>query len=405
MKHDIRTKAFQWGLRQPRRLRLHWSLHRLLRKVNRELARGELSFDNLRNRTLQYVDANRRSDLGPGAYSFQIAGQPLLYASAYAALTRHLYGDLQTLSASDRLEWIAYIQKHQSDDGLFRDPAIACEKAETMDWWGWRHMTLHVLMALAALGGTASKPFRVVDRFRRRGHMAQWLETRDWRTSAVFVSNEVQNFGTILQYVRDFQGETWCDDALNEMYNWLDGHQDARTGYWGYGEATPYERSQGVQTGYHLWCLYFYDKRPVQHAERIIDSCLATQNRIGGYGVTFNSSACEDIDSIDPLVRLCFESDYRRDDILASLEKAMAWVLVNRNASDGGWVFRRHQAYDIPPHEAMCVAKDESSMAYTWFRTLSLAYLARALPDSPIATRHWHFDLFPGLQFWPESFP
>ena len=163
------------------------------------------------------------------------------------------------------------------------------------------------------------------------------------------------------------------------------------------------ERSQGVQTGYHFWCLYFYDDRPVQYADRIIDSCLATQNRLGGFGVQLNSSACEDIDSIDPLVRLSLKTDYRHGEILIALERALVWVLVNWNPSDGGWVFRRHQPYDIVPHKCMWADKDQSFMAYTWFRMLSLAYLSKALPEMSVAGCRWQWSRFPGHQFWLEA--
>ena len=119
--------------------------------------------------------------------------------------------------------------------------------------------------------------------------MAEWLENRNWQSDPAEVSNEVQNYGILLQYARDFQHEAWCQDVLNEMYLWLDRHQDPKTGLWGNGFDTSRLLSLGVQTGYHLWLLYFYDNRPIQYVDRIIDSCLATQNRLGGFGVPLNS--------------------------------------------------------------------------------------------------------------------
>jgi hypothetical protein len=313
-------------------------------------------------------------------------------------LTRHLYGDLNSFSSRERDEWILYIQGQQGDDGLFRDPLIECPEAEQLDWWGWRHLTLHALMALSALGGTAQKPFRILDRFRKPGNMTEWLESRNWKQDAAHVSNEIQNYATMLQYARDFQGERWCEDALYEMYRWLDRQQDLKTGYWGYSNDTAWERSQGVQTGYHLWLLYFYDGRPIQYVERVIDSCLATQNRLGGFGVQLNFSACEDIDSIDPLVRLSFITDYRREDIRKALEKALIWMLTNRNG-EGGWVFRRGEGFRYG-HNLMWTRADESSMFATWFSTLSLAYLSSVLPEGAIAEFPWKFIRCPGLQFW-----
>ncbi len=131
---------------------------------------------------------------------------------------------------------------------------------------------------------------------------------------------------------------------------------------------------------------------------RIIDSCLRTQNKFGGFGVPANSSACEDIDSIDPLVRLYFLGNYRKEEIKKSLERAIVWVLVNMN-EDGGFVFRRMEPF-VYGHKLMSSGKDESAMFPTWFRTLSLAYLAKALPTSFLGKFDWQFIRCPGYQFW-----
>jgi hypothetical protein len=103
-----------------------------------------------------------------------------------------------------------------------------------------------------------------------------------------------------------------------------------RTGLWGsLDTAQPRELSRAVQGAYHFWLLYFYDHVPIPYPERVIDSCLATQNARGGFGQGVHtgsdreSSACEDIDSIDPLVRLTRATDYRRDDVRMALERGL----------------------------------------------------------------------------------
>jgi len=403
-KIQIVKRAARWSRSRTKQIfkntRLALQLPNRVASIKKELRMGRIDFDVVRSTTLEYVAANRIATLGPGVYSYKVGGPPLVYASAYAALLRSLYGDLESLSTRERNDWAAYLLNHQSEDGLFRDPQIACSQAEAMDWWGWRHMTLHVLMALSALGGPAARSLRCIDHFSVPGKMAGWLATLNWTEDAATVSNQVQNYGTMLQYARDFQDKGWCEATLNEMFDWLDHHQDGTTGCWGYPGRTPWQRSQAVQTGYHFWCLYFYDNRPIRHVEKIIDSCLSTQNRLGGFGVQLNSSACEDIDSIDPLVRFSLSTRYRRNEVRASLERALPWVLVNHNRNDGGWVFKRHQPYSIVPHKTMWAGTDESLMPYTWFRTLSLAYLAKALPDSPIANLKWNIGKFPGHQFW-----
>jgi len=370
-----------------------------IQKLRNQLSLQPDTFlQGIRLRTLSYIESNRKLEISFGAYSYKPGGPPILYASCYAALTRHLYNDLDALPKSSRQEWISYIQGFQKENGLFLDPMIETPLAEEVDWWGWRHLTLHALMALAALGGSAQKRFELLRPFKKKGYISTWLESRNWRLDPASVSNEIQNHAVMLQYARDFQGETWCEDSLRDMFDWLDKKQDPETGLWGEFFNNKHLLSNGVQTGYHLWLLYFYDSRPIHHVDRIIDSCLATQNQCGGFGVPLNSSACEDIDSIDPLVRFSFVTDYRKEDILQALAKSVPWILVNANP-DGGWVFRRYEAFQYG-HELMRTEAEESSMFPSWFRTLALAYLGKAIGNSQFGSYSWSHANCPGHQFW-----
>lgn len=382
----------------------HWDVDiRLRRQFERRGDHGGHQRDlrQVVSRTLTFIAANQQPGQGPGAYSYKPGGPALCYASCYAALTLHLCGELARLAPPARKDWAGFIRSCQGEDGLFRDPRIDIPLAAEVDWWGWRHLTLHALMALTALGEVVDRPFSLILPFQRKGAMSAWLETRNWKQDPACVSNEVQNRGTFLQYARDFQGARWCGDALAEMYRWLGARQDPATGLWGERFDTPHRLSIGVQTGYHLWLLYFYDQEPVRYPERIIDSCLRTQNRLGGFGAALNSSACEDIDSIDPLARLSLALDYRREQVRESLERAWRWVLFNQNP-DGGWVFQRRQTFQYG-HALMRTEKEESAMFPSWFRTLALAFLSRALSRHPASGVPWQFLDAPGHQFWGEQ--
>jgi len=360
-----------------------------------------IDLNKIRKCTLSYIEDMRIKDGAYGRYKYaKSQTEPVLYASLYAALTRHLYRDLDEISDKQRNEWIDYIQSYQSADGLFKDPLIDNEIAPVIDWWGWRHLTLHAIMALTALGATAEKKFRLLEPFREKNFVIGWLGSRNWRNDPAGVSNEIQNYATLLQYARDFQGEKWAGSAVEWIFDWLDEKQDPETGLWGNRFDTPHFLSIGVQTGYHLWLLYFYDRRPVKYIDKIIKSVLETQNFLGGFGVPSNSSACEDIDSIDPLVRLIFISQDHSGKIKKALQKALPWILTNLN-EDGGFVFRRAEPFKYG-HEKMYSRAEESAMFPTWFRTLSLAYIGKALPDSVAGKFDWQFLKCPGHQFWSD---
>jgi len=341
----------------------------------------------------------RTSSDVPGRYRYASSQQvPVLYASLYAVLARHLYGDMKNFRDDEREAWSEYICAFQEDDGLFRDPAVANEIAEIEDWWGWRHMTLHVAMALTALGTIIPRPFVFLESFFDPDYLVSWLATRDWDRRPDFVSNEVQNIGALLQYCRDFHNDARAGRVVDCLLDWLESAQNPETGLWGGSCDSPPLLSRGVQTGYHLWLLFFYDARPVKYEQRIVDNVLKTQNKLGGFGVSLNSNACEDIDSIDPLVRILAISAYRCEEVQSALRRAFKWVLANAN-EDGGFVFSRNEPF-VYGHEHMASSENESAMFPTWFRTLSLAYLSQAVDIPGWPADGWQWIRCPGYQFW-----
>lgn len=380
------------GIRIRRNVLMRALLNHKLSESRKSLA--TIDGAQLRDMVLQYVEANRIKSGPYGRFRYSLNGSVVLYSSLYAALTKHLYSDLDTLSGTERKEWVNTIQGYQREDGLFRDPAVANEIAETADWWGWRHMTLHAVMALTALDAIAEKEFRFLSQFRDHNFIRNWIRTRDWKNDAANVSNEVQNFAALLQYARDFHDVTWAYDSMGVLYEELDRIQDEVTGLWGPQFNTPALLSNGVQTAYHLLLLYFYDKRPIRFTDKIVDSCLRTQNELGGFSPFLNSSACEDIDSIDPLMRL---SHIEMNRVRKTMQLALPWVYANMNA-DGGFVFRRLEPF-LYGHENMFSGINVSSMFPTWFRSLSLAYISMVLKESSLSSIGWRLLKCPGYQF------
>ena len=154
----------------PHRLRRHhdmlYKLPRRIKIIKKALINDKDSlFQHVRKSTLTYIASNHRPEVSFGAYAYKTGGQPILYSSCYAALTKHLYGTLDELSDSERRTWARYIQGFQAQDGLFHDPVIDIPLAGEIDWWGWRHLTLHVLMTITALGAVAVRPFTIIKPF------------------------------------------------------------------------------------------------------------------------------------------------------------------------------------------------------------------------------------------------
>ncbi|MHB9025130.1 MAG: hypothetical protein ACYC7E_13315 [Armatimonadota bacterium] len=310
---------------------------------------------------------------------------------------------------AERKAWTTDLNAHQDDDGLYRDPVIFGQGWYAGDplWCGRSHLTCHVIMALACLGGVAEKSLRWLDPWRDADALVRWLEARDWGERVAWTGNEIMNIGTLLQYARDFQGDTRAGNAVTVLLEWLSTHHvHSETGVWGHVDTTdPIWRSHAVQAAYHWWPLFFYDGIPIPYPERAIDTVLATHHPPGGFGWgvhnaadPFTSSACEDIDSIDPLCRMMQVTDYRRADIQAVLTQAAEWVLTNQ-MPDGGFVFIRNRPFEYG-HPELRGEAGQGALFPTWFRLLSLALIGTALPEHPLGQIPWRFMRCPGMQFW-----
>ena len=392
--------------------RVHRRLHEMLpntrvaneRNLLQSLARGvsrSLAFnqEEFRGRVFAFMESMQ---VGPAQYRY--AGsriRPTLYCSAYAFLTRHLLGGDDPVAPNERAHWLDFFDAFQSpDDGLFRDPVISGSRFENGDSWGARHLALHIMPVYAALGRTPKYRFAYLDDFKDTGLLQRWLDSQDWSTLAKHqndIDNKLMNVVCALQYERDFRGDLDAGNAVDLCIRYLDGKCDPETGLWGNPALDDADQlSRAMQFAYHLYSIHFYDRRRVTAANKLIDLTLETQNVFGGFGVAPNSSACEDIDSIDLLTQLSARTNWRRHDIQHSIERAFIWLLANQN-DDGGFVFRRNEPF-FYGHRTMASAKNESAMFPTWFRTLAIARAASFLGKG-----NFRYIRCPGLQFAVEE--
>lgn len=364
---------------------------------------GEFSLEKMPSiykNVCRFVENTHAKGEPGGRFYYSPRGKtPILYASVYGALLYDLLNRVEGLTLDERQEWVDYINGYQCEDGLYRDPSVENDVAESIDWWGWRHLSAHVVSALTALGGRTRRPFYFLNFLYRSGYAYRWIRELPWSEASANVSNTVMNYGVLLQYERDIGKNEEAGAALIEIYRFLEEKLCPETGLWGRPQpGDPKGIYEAVETSYHLWNLYFYDKRPIPYITKGIDSCLSTQNLFGGFGMSYNSSACEDIDSIDPLCRFYFLTDYRHTDIELCLRNALRWVSTNQ-MSDGGFVFRRFEMFKYG-HELMETQAEESSLFATWFRMLSIAYINQVLR---IFTSACDIKLklrCPGYQFW-----
>jgi hypothetical protein len=263
------------------------------------------------------------------------------------------------------------------------------------DWWGARHLSLHIVICLNYLGCKPKYEFNYIKKYYDKSELKKYLNTLEFEDIKMTDSdNAIMNLGCLLQYQRDFFCDSNAGESLDTLIFELEKRINPKWGSWGYGSDNDMQYlSRAQQFAYHLYPMWLYDNRPIKYIKELIDLTLLTQTKLGGFGSQLNSSACEDIDAIFLLVKLSKITDYRKADIYQALEKAFIWVFTNQN-NDSGFVFRRNEPF-VYGHELTSSQKNESHLFATWFRTLSIAYMA----DYFQLKNNFNIGRCPGMQF------
>lgn len=281
----------------------------------------------------------------------------------------------------------------QMSDGYFYDGNIMNYDYIIGDGWGKRHFIPHVIIALERLGIRPLNEFKFLEPFYDIKSMKRFLAELDWNNSWKS-SNVVMNITVCLQYARDFMGVQEASDTISVVQEWLLNNIQPDCGMWHWRKKmTTEDKYETIRCSYHFYPLLNYDNIVIPYKENAIDFILALQNKYGGFDMRKNSSACEDIDAIDPLIRLSLGvNTYKVSEIRECLTKAFYWVAQNQ-MEDGGFVFRKGEYFNYGNINVSSQV-NESNLFATWFRTLSLFYMYDYLTGS----RH-NYVRVPGYEY------
>jgi hypothetical protein len=365
--------------------------HRIIPKLNKirgsSIADGEALVREIAHKVYGFIEKRKVPGKDFEYFYSENSSQPTLYASTYACMTFSLLGRLNDLTKSQKLQWIEYFDGFQSNvDGLFYDPVVDSALFRSADWWGARHLALHMISAYTDLGGKPRYPFRFLEEYYDHERIKTWLDGFDWDSYIPCVDdidNKIMNVGCLLQYQRDLWDDSRAGSAVAYLQEYLMNRVNPETGMWGnFDIQDPDQRSRAAQFAYHLFSLFHYDDIEIKYPDKVVQIVLTTQNKLGGFGVKLNSSACEDIDSIDILMRLSPLVPASRAKIDAALIKVLSWILCNQ-VDDGGFVFRLYEPF-VYGHPETSSETNQGAMLATWFRTLSLIYLMNYLDLSNV---------------------
>ncbi|MCX7917310.1 MAG: hypothetical protein N2589_04200 [bacterium] len=297
----------------------------------------------IKKRILSFIESMKGEKFYEYFYGKR-SSRPTFYSSCYAVMTLDLFNELKKFEKEKIKLWANYLNSFQDDDGLFKDPVVSDSKYINFDWWGWRHLTCHVIVALTCLSEVVKKEFKFLRKFYNPDFLVKWLNERNFKTpeGSNNSGNEILNIGSLLQYSRDFHNKQKAKNSVEIMLEWLLKNQNKQHGTWGpnIDLNNKISLSEVIMGGYHEFLLFFYDNIDFNYKEIIIDRILSLPNEKGGFLGPHHpiSSAFQDIDCIDPLVRLYFKIDYRREDVKKALNKTISNILFHQN-EDGGFCF------------------------------------------------------------------
>lgn len=400
---------------------------------------------DLRQRTLDWVRTLRVQEAPFGRFKMSRSTDDTAFSSCFAVFLHHLTGGLDTLTDTERKEWLSHLLSFQDEEsGLFRERFDAernLSGSHDLRYVTWQ-LTTFCISAIRALGGRLRHPLKLLERegLHERERVEQTLESLNWR-NPWGAGNVAMFLGIMLIADAEYYDRQPSQDAaVKAFFDWHDSYQNPRTGFWGEGKINEYHN--GLFGAYHQYLLYFYCGRPLSHQRRIIDRVISFQNIDGMFAPQLGGGACEDIDAIDTLVQCFLRTGYRRDDVERVLRESYR-ALVALELEEGGfvwgikrrygpamfmrvflsilrvrdvhhWVFlnrrfiREQQLNPLKPrHPEGWVSKpipiDESDLFSTWFRVLAIAYIGMIvkIPESDI---DWRFLAAPGLGWFKHPY-
>ena len=291
-----------------------------------------------------------------------------LYSSVYACLIQSLDHDLTT---DEKKQWKDYFDGFQKSTGLFDDPRNITSRYMNGDGWGARHLIPHILIAYDRIGAIPSKDFSFINSYCNPDYVTKWLNDLDW-TNSWAASNIVMNIGVTLLYARDFMGKN-TKYGIEALEEWLVNNMDKKTPNWHKGSMIPRSaKYDSIRGTYHIIPILLYDKFKFGISETYLNQICKLQNKWGGFNSSIISTACDDIDAIDTLIRLEHNTGIKSNCVKNAIKKSVNNILFNRN-KDGGFCFSRSKnGFIYGDCQILKSLPNESNLFGTWFRLVCL---------------------------------
>lgn len=315
----------------------------------------------------------------PGQYTNCSGGKETLYASCFALMIYHYFGELDKFESHYLTSWGDYILNFQDQkQGYFYGPEISEGKllsdghSKTHLYW---HSTAHVLPALKILGLVPRYPLHFVKPFLDINFLKQWLDKRDW-TKAWIEGNDLLFVGQFLIFLNEDENNSKAKDSISVLLNWLDSQIDLNTGLWGTNGYC--DVFNAVYGAYHQLLIYYYLNHDVLSKKNLINAVLSLQHFDGGFSKNWGGGSCEDVDSIDILVNMFKKTSHNHEKIITALKKA-SYSVLRRMTSEGGFLYKRGAEFMHNGMEYTYAPANRANMFSTWFAVHTLFLISEVI--------------------------
>ena len=253
-------------------------------------------------------------------------------------------------------ESLNFFSKQQEETtGFYHEPFVdeLDSSVDRIKEMSGTYLGYQVGAILLMLNKTPRYHFCFYDRFMKDLKIYDYMSNfMPWNRAPMGAGNMVDH-GVTMMRLNVKMGYIEYKTVIEQMYKWLEKHQDPQTGLWGNIQAQGFNGL--VQAGYHLMRgTYFYDKKPVNYIEKIIDttiqSVMTSSVLIEGCG-----EGCHDMDHFVLLEQgNRITNGYREKDIKSiALRRLEQLIVMEKN--DGAFSFEpdnsvtNHNRYFVTP--------------------------------------------------------
>jgi len=283
----------------------------------------------------------------------------------------------------------------QQADGLFvplgwhRKDMVGRHSQEYFLW----QTTFFSLTALDMLGFVPKYPLSFLSNVSDNKSLMDWLRKRDWK-DFWYSSNEIMFLLYFFIYCAERLDvpEYKFFELTLLVLDYLDGSQDAITGYW--GDECGSNPLNGLFGAAHVMLFYDYFNRKPPSSSAMLQTTLDLQLPNGFYGNNFGG-ACEDYDAIEIIVRTAAEN--LQSNKVRNCMNRMRQTLLKAQCPNGGFSYqiaglslksllhkvllkyKKQDVYRYSGWGKMVSNVFEADLWATYFRTLTIALIDDSL--------------------------